>query len=132
MGHIFSCLMTCKQIADGQANVVVIINTLVFSLCSPRALGLINFYLILRAISLLFQSTLSGDFTSTPAHPSNHSTPSTDDEMGKGGRYTLHSVKKIDIYSRRIFPTTYILFVMYFFIRYHAIEGALSIDYHYY
>jgi len=80
----------------------------------------------------LGQSSLSGEFTSTPSHPSNHSTPSTDDDTGKAGRYTLHSVKKIDIYSRRVFPTTYILFVMYFFIRYHAIEGALSIDYHYY
>ena len=47
---------------------------------------------------------------------------------GHGG-YTLNSVKKIDIYSRRIFPSAYILFVLYFFIRYHHIEGALSVDY---
>jgi len=45
------------------------------------------------------------------------------------GSYTLNSVKKIDTYSRRIFPCTYILFVLYFFIRYHHIEGALSIEY---
>ena len=41
--------------------------------------------------------------------------------------YTLNSVKKIDTYSRRIFPCAYILFVLYFFIRYHHIEGALSV-----
>lgn len=41
--------------------------------------------------------------------------------------YTLNSVKKIDNVSRRIFPTLYILFVLYFFIRYHHIEGALSV-----
>jgi hypothetical protein len=50
------------------------------------------------------------------------------DTPGPGG-YTLSSVKKIDIYSRRIFPSAYILFVLYFFIRYHHIEGALSVDY---
>ncbi len=50
------------------------------------------------------------------------------DTPGPGG-YTLSSVKKIDIYSRRIFPCAYILFVLYFFIRYHHIEGALSVDY---
>jgi len=44
------------------------------------------------------------------------------------GRYNLHFVIKIDIYSRRLFPLIYGLFVLYFFIRYHAIEGALSID----
>jgi len=58
------------------------------------------------------------------------STPSTADDT-KGG-YTLHNVKKIDNYSRRIFPTAYIIFVLYFFIRYHAIEGELSIDYYHY
>jgi len=68
----------------------------------------------------------------TPSLHSSNTTPSTeDDDVGKNGRYSLHSVKKIDNYSRRIFPTTYVLFVLYFFIRYHAIEGALSIDYHY-
>ena len=61
----------------------------------------------------------------------------------RNGRYTLKSVKKIDHYSRykmlsgfkskrffsrRIFAGTYITFALYFFIRYHAIEGALSID----
>lgn len=35
---------------------------------------------------------------------------------------------KINI-SRRIFAGTYITFALYFFIRYHAIEGALSIDF---
>jgi len=54
------------------------------------------------------------------------STPSTEENS----RYTLHNVKKIDNYSRRIFPTAYIIFVLYFFIRYHAIEGELSIDYY--
>merc|ERR1712192_139676 len=47
----------------------------------------------------------------------------------RNGRYTLNSVKKIDHYSRRIFAGTYITFALYFFIRYHAIEGALSIDF---
>jgi len=46
----------------------------------------------------------------------------------RNGRYTLKSVKKIDHYSRRIFSGAYITFALYFFIRYHAIEGALSID----
>ena len=36
----------------------------------------------------------------------------------KSSWYTLQSVKMIDNYSRRIFPTAYILFVLYFFIRY--------------
>eukprot|EP00092_Neocalanus_flemingeri_P014403 GFUD01015537.1.p1 GENE.GFUD01015537.1~~GFUD01015537.1.p1 ORF type:complete len:492 (+),score=81.86 GFUD01015537.1:246-1721(+) len=81
----------------------------------------------------LDQHVLSQEFThATPSIPSNHSTPTTDEEASNNGGYTLHNVKKIDNYSRRIFPTTYILFVLYFFIRYHAIEGALSIDYHYY
>eukprot|EP00092_Neocalanus_flemingeri_P003564 GFUD01003822.1.p1 GENE.GFUD01003822.1~~GFUD01003822.1.p1 ORF type:complete len:534 (-),score=88.57 GFUD01003822.1:74-1525(-) len=55
------------------------------------------------------------------------SSPSTE---GQNTRYTLHNVKKIDNYSRRIFPAAYILFVLYFFIRYHAIEGELSVDYY--
>jgi len=42
-------------------------------------------------------------------------------------RYSLAQVKKIDQYSRRIFPSIYGCFVLYFFIRYHAIEGAMSI-----
>jgi hypothetical protein len=54
--------------------------------------------------------------------------PIQQDTPGPGG-YTLSSVKKIDTYSRRIFPCAYILFVLYFFIRYHHIEGALSVDY---
>ena len=45
------------------------------------------------------------------------------------GRYSLTQVKKIDVYSRRIFPILFFIFVFYFFIRYHAIEGALSIEY---
>ena len=58
--------------------------------------------------------------------------------------YSLIQVKKIDVYSRRIFPILFFIFVFYFFIRYkshisykssvimlsnaryHAIEGALS------
>jgi len=48
----------------------------------------------------------------------------------KSSWYTLQSVKMIDNYSRRIFPTAYILFVLYFFIRYHAIEGEMSIYYY--
>ena len=58
--------------------------------------------------------------------------------------YSLTQVKKIDVYSRRIFPILFFIFVFYFFIRYksyisykssvimlsnaryHAIEGALS------
>ena len=56
--------------------------------------------------------------------------PPADEEENKPvGGYTLNSVKKIDTYSRRIFPCAYILFVLYFFIRYHHIEGALSIEY---
>jgi len=51
-----------------------------------------------------------------------------EDDVPKNGRYTLNSVKKIDHYSRRIFAGSYITFALYFFIRYHAIEGALSID----
>jgi len=57
--------------------------------------------------------------------PSNQSIPSADGE--NKGRYSLNQVKKIDVYSRRIFPSIYGLFVLYFFIRYHAIEGAMSI-----
>jgi len=45
------------------------------------------------------------------------------------GHYSLVQVKKIDVYSRRIFPILFFIFVFYFFIRYHAIEGALSIEY---
>jgi len=51
-----------------------------------------------------------------------------DGDVPRNGKYTLKSVKKIDHYSRRIFAGTYITFALYFFIRYHAIEGALSID----
>jgi len=60
------------------------------------------------------------------------SSPESVESTGTGhSYYTLHNVKKIDNYSRRIFPTLYILFVLYFFIRYHLIEGALSVDYYY-
>ena len=38
-----------------------------------------------------------------------------------------HKTKTM-FYPRRIFAGTYITFALYFFIRYHAIEGALSID----
>jgi len=61
-----------------------------------------------------------------PAPPS---PPAREEEPPSHGGYTLNSVKKIDTYSRRIFPSAYILFVLYFFIRYHHIEGALSIEY---
>ena len=72
-----------------------------------------------------------------------HEPQEEEDEEPRNGRYTLKSVKKIDHYSRhkmlsgfktkrffsrRIFAGTYITFALYFFIRYHAIEGALSID----
>lgn len=43
--------------------------------------------------------------------------------------YNLKQVKKIDVYSRKIFPILYGMFVFYFFVRYYAIEGALSIEY---
>jgi len=43
--------------------------------------------------------------------------------------YTLKQVQRIDVYSRKVFPILYGIFVFYFFIRYYAIEGALSIDY---
>merc|ERR1712032_1621977 len=68
--------------------------------------------------------------------PNQSTEPSRTDEdeedegdVPRNGRYTLKSVKKIDHYSRRIFAGTYITFALYFFIRYHAIEGALSIDF---
>eukprot|EP00092_Neocalanus_flemingeri_P056907 GFUD01067522.1.p1 GENE.GFUD01067522.1~~GFUD01067522.1.p1 ORF type:complete len:517 (-),score=85.69 GFUD01067522.1:50-1600(-) len=54
--------------------------------------------------------------------------PSPPEDDSKG-RYSLTQVKKIDVYSRRIFPILFFIFVFYFFIRYHAIEGALSIEY---
>jgi len=57
--------------------------------------------------------------------PSNQSVQSAEGE--NKARYSLNQVKKIDVYSRRIFPSIYGLFVLYFFIRYHAIEGAMSI-----
>jgi len=69
--------------------------------------------------------------TRTPSRVVESKTPAyqeDEDDVPKNGRYTLKSVKKIDHYSRRIFAGTYIGFALYFFIRYHAIEGALSID----
>jgi len=69
--------------------------------------------------------------TRTPSRVVVNKTPAyqeDEDDVPKNGRYTLKSVKKIDHYSRRIFAGTYIGFALYFFIRYHAIEGALSID----
>jgi len=56
--------------------------------------------------------------------------PQSQGSAEENSRYTLDNVKKIDNYSRRIFPTAYIIFVLYFFIRYHAIEGELSVDYY--
>jgi len=46
----------------------------------------------------------------------------------KNGSYTLAEIKKIDNYARRIFPLTYLIFVLYFFIKYHAIMGVLYIN----
>ena len=43
-------------------------------------------------------------------------------------RYTLESVKKIDNYSRRIFPSAYIIFVLYFFIRLIHCDQFSDID----
>jgi len=43
--------------------------------------------------------------------------------------YNLKQVLKIDVYSRKIFPILYGVFIFYFFVRYYAIEGALSIEY---
>lgn len=60
-----------------------------------------------------------------PSTSSNQSVQSGEGETK--ARYSLNQVKKIDVYSRRIFPSIYGLFVLYFFIRYHAIEGAMSI-----
>ena len=40
----------------------------------------------------------------------------------------MTSVNKIDMYSRRFFPSSYAVFVLYFFVLYHLIEGALSIE----
>ena len=51
---------------------------------------------------------------------------------GEGGRhsfYTLHNVRKIDNYSRRIFPTLYVLFVLYFFIRLRFLYSFFCILY---
>lgn len=50
--------------------------------------------------------------------------PVTEEE--NKARYSLTQVKKIDVYSRRIFPSIYVCFVLYFFIRYWSIEGAMS------
>lgn len=51
-----------------------------------------------------------------------------EDEVRTNGRYSLADIKKIDNYARGIFPVTYLLFVLYFFIRYHAVMGELSIN----
>jgi len=67
---------------------------------------------------------ITSDSNVTNATPSQSSEAERNDSKG---RYTLTQVKKIDMYSRRIFPTIYGMFVLYFFIRYHAIEGAMSI-----
>jgi len=78
------------------------------------------------AAKMPMASGLKSEETATPAMPEIELAESPTPVRGS---YTLNSVKKIDTYSRRIFPCTYILFVLYFFIRYHHIEGALSIEY---
>ena len=44
-----------------------------------------------------------------------HQSISVTEEEPKG--YSLTQVKKIDVYSRRIFPILFFIFVFYFFIR---------------
>merc|ERR1712106_852649 len=66
-----------------------------------------------------------GEHLPLDREPSAEPTP----EEEPKGHYSLIQVKKIDVYSRRIFPILFFIFVFYFFIRYHAIEGALSIEY---
>jgi len=64
-------------------------------------------------------TSLPGEMTSIP--PDNLGVEEED-----SGPYSLRNVKKIDVYSRKLFPIFYFAFVFYFFIRYHAIEGDLS------
>jgi len=66
------------------------------------------------------------DMSSIPGEigPISSREPRRDEE--DNGSYSLKNVKKIDIYSRKLFPILYAVFVLYFFIRYHAIEGDLS------
>jgi len=63
----------------------------------------------------------------SPINAPNTSQTSEAEKNEAKGSYSLSQVKKIDMYSRRIFPCIYGMFVLYFFIRYHAIEGAMSI-----
>jgi cation transporter family protein len=64
---------------------------------------------------------------STITNAANSSQGSENEKNDAKGRYSLTQVKKIDMYSRRIFPCLYGIFVLYFFTRYSAIEGAMSI-----
>jgi cation transporter family protein len=73
--------------------------------------------------------TTCGKFDSENDQPRSPTPPVRPAPTKQGsGRYNLHFVVKIDNYSRRLFPMIYGLFVLYFFVRYHAIEGALSIE----
>jgi len=62
-----------------------------------------------------------------PLTHANSSQSSEGDKADAKGGYSLIQVKKIDMYSRRIFPCIYACFVIYFFVRYAQIEGAMSI-----
>eukprot|EP00088_Acartia_fossae_P002321 TRINITY_DN10934_c0_g1_i1.p1 TRINITY_DN10934_c0_g1~~TRINITY_DN10934_c0_g1_i1.p1 ORF type:complete len:504 (+),score=68.70 TRINITY_DN10934_c0_g1_i1:62-1573(+) len=64
---------------------------------------------------------------STVTNATSSQSSENDNRVEVKGRYSMVQVKKIDVYSRRIFPSIYGMFVLYFFIRYHAIEGAMSI-----
>jgi len=66
------------------------------------------------------------DMSSIPGEigPNSSRDPRRDEE--DNGSYSLKNVKKIDLYSRKIFPILYAAFVLYFFVNYHAIEGDLS------
>jgi hypothetical protein len=62
-----------------------------------------------------------------PRLPACSSPPAQGEPEPQG--YNLNQVLKIDRYSRKIFPILYGTFVAYFFVRFYAIEGALSIEY---
>jgi len=69
---------------------------------------------------------LEDDLNSLPGEPQPPLKVSAVEEEKEKGPYSLRNVKKIDVYSRKLFPICYFAFVFYFFIRYHAIEGDLS------
>lgn len=71
--------------------------------------------------------TTCDKFENDPDHPRTI-TPPLKAAPKEPPRYDLRYVLKIDNYSRRIFPVFYIVFLIYFFIRYMAIEGAFSFD----